>query len=115
MNITRDGLVDDGFDEPLPSGASIIRYGLLYKGKLLGYYMVSNRDGDFCVDDQHILDEHSADKLCLVEEKNDAERAIVNDVQWYNAGHRTPSNPYVGKELKVVKVEISYNLSITEI
>jgi len=83
---------------------SDIRYGLSYKGKLLGYDTMTSND-DYCVDIEYELDD-TTENVWLVKRKEVAEKAAISTAKWYNATYESPVNRFIG-ELKVVKVELN--------
>ncbi len=80
-----------------------IKYGLLYKGKVLGYNTQSNSDGQNCCETQYTLD-NTEENEWLVDSKIQAEWVRNYSTEWYNAGYDTPTNPYNKEDLKVVEV-----------
>lgn len=86
-----------------------IKYGLMYKGELLGWNSSSNGDAEFCLPTQVYLEDNN-DNVWLVNDVKIAEKAANTSVKWYNADYQTPTNDYAGK-CKVVKVV----MAITEL
>jgi len=84
---------------------SDIRYGLSYKGKLLGYDTWMGWNGDYCVDIEYELDD-TTENVWLVKHKEVAEKAAISTSKWYNACYDSPVNRFIGK-LKVVEVELN--------
>jgi len=80
-----------------------IKYGLLYKGKILGYNIQSNSEGCDCCDNQYTLDDIDTNEW-LVDSKVHAEWVRNYSTKWYNAGYDTPTNPYEKEDLQIVEV-----------
>lgn len=89
-----------------------VRYGLRLKGtkKILGYYIRSNSDADFCVPNSYVLCS-SEDNLWLVSSPEQAEYVRNYSTEWYNAGYESPQNPFKPEELEVVKVSIIVSMT----
>jgi hypothetical protein len=79
------------------------KYGLLYKGKLLGFSTSENSEDSESVPVTFELDEYS-DNVWMVDSAEHAEWVRNNSTKWYNAGYRTPKNQYQVTELKVAKI-----------
>lgn len=92
---------------------TLIVYGLLLNGELLGFSTSSNSENDFCVDIQYKLEKYS-DNVWLVAEREIAENAAITDTEWFNADYHTPSNPYVENNLTVVEVTLTYNFTVKQ-
>ena len=85
---------------------SDIRYGLSYKGELMGYFTSSgNSEMGMSEDVEYELD-NITENVWLVQREEVAEKAAITSAKWYNADYDTPINRFIGK-LKVVKVELS--------
>jgi len=83
---------------------SDIRYGLSYKGELMGYF-TSSGNSEMGMSVEYELD-NITENVWLVQREKVAEKAAITSSKWYNADYETPINRFVGK-LKVVKVELS--------
>jgi len=94
-----------------------IKYALRYKkkNKLLGYYISSNADGDFCCDSQYILSYIEMDNIWFVDSPEKAEWVRHNSTLWYNADYNTPTHEYEAKELEVVKVKITTDIETLKV
>lgn len=92
-----------------------VKYGIIdmKTGELLTYYMSSNSDGGFCVENQYSLS-YNDDDIWLVDDISTAQKAINEDVPWYNADYETPSHGFTisPKTHKVVKVEITQVITV---
>lgn len=89
------------------------KYGILnLKTEELVTYFTSHNEGDFCTDTQYILS-HNDDDIWLVSSEETAQKVLVTDTEWYNAGHNTPTHGYVMSPAThcVVKVEITSVIS----
>lgn len=80
------------------------KFGLSYKGKLLGFYATSNGEQEFADDITFKLDSNNSQSW-LVDTIEQAEKVANTNTEWYNAGYDTPVNDYVGK-CKVVEIEM---------
>jgi hypothetical protein len=76
----------------------MIKYGLLYKEKVLGYTVQGNEET--CRLSAY------ADNMWLVDTSEHANYVRSNSTPWYNADYDTPVNSYDEKDLQVVEVEI---------
>jgi len=79
-------------------------YGIKLNEKPLGF-STSASHGEFCVDVEFSLNEYS-DNVLLVKQIETAQKAMVHDTPWFNAGYESPRNHYIGKKLEIFEVEI---------
>ena len=86
-------------------------FGILHipSGKLMSWASSSNEEGQFCTDVSFELEKYG-DPPWLVKTREEADFAITNSTEWFNAGYETPMNSYPSKDLKVVEI----NLTIAE-
>ncbi len=85
---------------------TVVKYGLLYKGKLLGFSCHSNYDVEFCNETSISLSDYS-DNIWLVDSAEQAEWVRLHSTPWYNADYQHPGNKYKPKDLKLVEVTLS--------
>jgi hypothetical protein len=83
-----------------------VQYGLTVDGELLGYMSVANGpDAEFCVERAYSL--HSDEgQPWLVADLKTAQEVAATSTEWYNAGHDSPENQYVGR-CKVARVTVT--------
>lgn len=90
------------------------KYGILNlkTEELVTYYTSSNAGGEFCGDTQYLLS-HDDDNIWLVPSEETAQKALVTDTAWYNAGYETPTHSCKISPTNycVVKVEITSVIS----
>jgi len=82
------------------------KYGLTVDGKLLGYSTRGTGDSNFCGSTENTLGKEDYENVWLVDSPGTAAFVAEHSTDWYNAGHDTPKNPYVGK-CKLVRVTLS--------
>lgn len=89
------------------------KYGLYHKRKnvLLTVEVESNSDSEFCCDVNHHLSSYEDDgSVWLVDSKNQAEEARINQSAWYSARYTTPYHTFLPEDLEVVEVELTFKV-----
>ena len=68
----------------------------------------SNSEGDFCCEDQHILEtDKYNNRVWIAKSPEHAEWVRHNSTRWYNADYETPSHDFKADELEVMSVDIT--------
>lgn len=81
-------------------------FGILFNGKALGFSETSNGDdAEFCNPTSVELEENS-DRVWLVKDRKDAEKAMVTETPWYNSCYQNPENPFLKKQDKLAIFEV---------
>ena len=77
----------------------MIKFGLQYNGKVLGFFAGGGDDAVYELTE-------STDNMWLVDSPDHANYVRSNSAPWYNAGYDTPINRYKEKDLTVVEVHV---------
>jgi len=85
-------------------------YGLRLKKtrELMGFSACSNDNGEECVDVRYSLKrifDKNEEIPWLVSDKEIAEKAAINNTEWFAAEYKTPENDFIGK-LEVVEFSL---------
>lgn len=91
------------------------KFGLRQKstGELVGYE-ISFNDGDFCCNNQYLLQAGSK-QIWLVDDPEQAEFVRLNSTPWFNAEYDTPTNDLDPDDLEVVEIDMTVNVQFVEV
>jgi len=92
------------------------KFGLRQKstGELVGYEISSNEGGEFCGENQYLLQVGSK-QIWLVDDPENAEFVRLNSTPWFNADYDTPTNDLDPDDLEVVEIDMTVNVQSVEV
>lgn len=92
------------------------KFGLRQKstGELVGYEILSNDGGDFCSENQYLL-QVGPKQIWLVDDPEQAEFVRLNSTPWFNADYDTPTNDLDPDDLEVVEIDMIVNVQPVDV